>query len=120
MGFDFEIKYKAGNENRVANALSRKMKYSAISSVTFCDWTDLEDEIQANDRLRRIFHDLLRDAPSYPGFEINKGRLYYKGRLVIAKNSAKIPQLLQGFHDSYTGGHSGFFRIYKRISGLLY
>ena len=120
LGFDFVIKYKAGAENRVADALSRKLQYAAISTISFGDWAELEAEVQADARLRGIIQDLLQDAGSHAGFELKRGRLHYKGRLVIAKDSAKIPQILQEFHDSSTGGHSGFFRTYKRISGLLY
>lgn len=90
LGFDFEIKNKAGLENRVADALSRKLQYSAISSVSFGDWAELE-EVQANTRLRGIIQDSLQGSADHPGFELKKGRLYYKGRLVIAKDSTKIP-----------------------------
>ena len=120
LGYDFEIRYKAGNENRVADALSRKLQYSAISIINVADWADIEAEVQADARLRGIIQDLLQGNDSHPRFELRKGRLYYKGRLVIAKESTKIPQILQEFHDSSTGGHSGFFRTYKRIAGLLY
>ena len=37
LGFDFEIKYKAGKDNQAADALSWKLYYSAISAVTFLD-----------------------------------------------------------------------------------
>ncbi|WVZ23326.1 hypothetical protein V8G54_001870 [Vigna mungo] len=120
MGFDFEIRYKPGCENRAADALSRKLQYSALSTVQFNEWDGLEDEIQANARLRGIIQDLLKQQDSHPGFQLIKGRLYYKRRMVIPKNSSKIPLILKEFHDSALGGHSGFFRTYKRISGLLF
>ncbi|WVY98421.1 hypothetical protein V8G54_030572 [Vigna mungo] len=120
MGFDFEIRYKPDCENRAADALSRKLQYSALSTVQFNEWDGLEDEIQANVRLRGIIQDLLKQHYSHLGFQLIKGRLYYKGRMVIPKNSSKIPLILKEFHDSALGGHSGFFRTYKRISGLLF
>ncbi|WVZ04713.1 hypothetical protein V8G54_018059 [Vigna mungo] len=82
MGFDFEIRYKPGCENRVADALSRKLQYSALSTVQFNEWDGLEDEILANARLRGIIQDLLKQQDSHPGFQLIKGRLYYKGRMV--------------------------------------
>ena len=54
LGFDFEIKYKAGKENRAVDALSRKLYYNAISGVTFHDWEGLEEEIQGDEKLRSI------------------------------------------------------------------
>ena len=109
LGFDFEIEYKAGSENRVADPLSRKLQYSVVSSVSFGDWSELADEVQADPRLQGIIQDLMQGSVDHPGFEIKKGRLYYKGRLVIARNSAKIPHILQEFHASSMSGHSSFF-----------
>jgi len=54
------------------------------------------------------------------GYEWRNGRLLYHGRLVISKHSKWIPKFLQEFHDSKIGGHSGFFRTYKRISEVLF
>ena len=120
LGFDFEIRYKAGKENRAADALSRKAYYNAISAVTFQDWEGLEQEVQQDDKLRSLMQNLIQGIPSQQGFEIKGGRLYYKGRLVIPKGSSRIPLILEEFHNSAIGGHSGFFRTYKRISNLLW
>ena len=39
---------------------------------------------------------------------------------MLAKGSTRIPLILKEFHDSVSGGHSGFFRAYKRISSILF
>ena len=39
---------------------------------------------------------------------------------MLPKGSSRIPLLLQEFHNSAVGGHSGFFRTYKRISEVVY
>ena len=59
LGFDFEIRYKAGKENWAADTLSRKLYYSAIFAVTFQEWEGLEEEIQADIKLKGILQALL-------------------------------------------------------------
>ena len=119
LGYDFEIKYKAGKENRAADALSRKHYFGAISSITFHDWEGLEEEVQQDCKLRDIMQALLSGREVATGFQLKGGRLDYKDRLVVPKGSPRIPLILQEFHDTTMGGHSGFFRTYKRVSGLI-
>lgn len=39
---------------------------------------------------------------------------------MIAANSLLIPVLLEEFHSSPTGGHSGFYRTYRRLAANIY
>ena len=120
MGYDFEIRYKVGSKNKVADALSRKIQFSSLTTTVSVDWEGLEDEVQSDERLRCIIQQILQGRDPPAGFALVNGKLRYKGRMVISKNSKWIPQILQEFHDSKVGGHSGHFRTYKRISGILY
>ena len=120
LGYEFEIIHKAGKENRAADALSRQHYFGAISSVTFQDCERSEEEVQQDSKLQGIMQDLLHGGEVLEGFQLKGGRLYYKDRVVVPKNSPKIPLILQEFHDTAMGGHSGFFRTYKRVSGLLW
>lgn len=46
--------------------------------------------------------------------------MLYKGRLGIPNNSKHKGKYLLEFHASPSGGHSGFFKTYKRITAILY
>ena len=45
---------------------------------------------------------------------------HYKDCLVLSRTSKLIPTMLNTFHDSVVGGHSGFLRTYKRLASELY
>ena len=74
----------------------------------------------ANDRMKSLIQELIRQPDSHPGFELKQGRLLYKGRLVLARKSTAIPLILKEFHDLVASGRSGYFRTYKRIAAFLY
>jgi len=40
----------------------------------------LEEEIQQDPKLKMILQDLLQEKDKWYGFELRKGRLYFKGR----------------------------------------
>lgn len=120
IGYDFEIQYRPGKENSAADALSRRVTFAAVSVVQMDDWADWEVEIQQDPRLLSIRQDLITCVDAHPGYELRNGLLFYKGRLVLPKESSRIPLLLREFHDSPAGGHLGFFRTYKRVVGVVF
>lgn len=120
MGYDFEIKYIPGKENRAADALCRQMQYATMSTVRCEIWEGLEEEVQEDEKLKRIVQDLLRDSNSHPSYQLKKGRLYKEDIIVIPRNSPRISWILHELHDSAVGGHSGFFRTYKRVAALVH
>ena len=38
----------------------------------------------------------------------------------MSRNSTRIPLLLKELHDSPLGGHSGFFRTFKRVANVVF
>lgn len=120
LGFDFEIQFKPGVENRVADALSRRDELTtamaAIFMVRVIGVDAIMEENQGNEKLARIIQSLLKDPSSKLGYNLKGGSLCFKDWLVLAKGSSFIPRLLKEFHTTF-GGHSG---TYKRISSTLY
>lgn len=110
LGYDFDIKYKPSIENRAADALSRQLNYTAIFTIQCQEWDGLEDEIQADPKLRQIVQDLAAQVNEHTEYTLRQGRLFYKDRLVLPQNSPRIDRILEEFHDSAMGGHSGILR----------
>ena len=109
LGYDFEILYQLGLQNKAADALSRMEPL-----------VELIKEVEKDDELQKIITELERDTGKHAKYQWSRGRLLYKGRVLLLKTSSLIPTLLHTFHDSTLGGHSGFLRTYKRMSGELY
>ncbi|KAL4571524.1 hypothetical protein LXL04_018284 [Taraxacum kok-saghyz] len=124
MGYHFSIAYKPGHENRAADALSRIHEGSElltmVSSPQWLDGANLLDGYESDPKIQRIMQHITTDPLAYPKFALHNGRLYYKHKLVLPTNSPWIPQLLKEFHCSPSGGHSGYFRTYKKLSANIY
>lgn len=104
MGFDFEIIYKAGIENKAADGLSRisqDTKFDnegllcALTVSSNLQMQDLLEEIDSNPGLQKEIQDIVQGRNPKKHYSIIKGRLFYKGRLVIPKTSKYIVIILQ-------------------------
>ncbi|XP_057252042.1 uncharacterized protein LOC130592021 [Beta vulgaris subsp. vulgaris] len=124
MGLDFEIQYKPGPSNNVADALSRKHSGEVELGSTECrqevDWEELCQEIKQDQTLQKITAEVQEDPGAHPYFSVVEGRLLYKGRVVIPQNSVFVQSLLEENHDSPTGGHSGDLKTYLRLATSWY
>jgi len=103
MGYSFDIKYKAGSENRAADALSRKFHFSSISFSMATKSDGIEIEIMKDAKLKDIMQQLLMGEEAVVGFTLANERLMYKGRLVVTRSSKWIPKILAEFHSSKLG-----------------
>lgn len=132
LGYDYEIIYRSGKTNSVADALSRRPnqpthfqseedsptsgELHAISSPHFHLWADLKQANQTDPYLVDMRQKLLSQPERHPHLQDRKGLLLYKGKILVPPSSALRPALLQEFHNSKVGGHSGVFRTYRRLA----
>lgn len=116
MGFDFEIQYKAGPTNNAADVLSRKhvgeVILNSLVTVPIVSWKILEEEIEKDVTLQRLKQDLRTNEREHHGFTLLDDKLLFKGRYVIPQSSSFRTKLLQEYHDSAIGGHSGKLHTY--------
>ena len=84
------------------------------------DADEISEEVRKDSHLSKIIEGLEKDCDSQRHYTLQYGRLFYKRRLVLVSNSAWIPRLLQKFHSTPMGGHSGVYRTYRRLAAGLY
>ena len=99
LGYDFEIRFKAGTTNKVADALSRhlsleQIQFGALLTVNTVDWTAINKEIKDDQFLSQLIREIQLDTQLHPGFTYVVDRLQYKGHTALAQHSAYIPKLI--------------------------
>lgn len=120
LGYDYEIVYKAGQDNKVADALSRQeldpFSSAAALSVVQTDWLlDLKQSWSTDRDLKALITDLTNDPTSHEGYSWHHDLLTFNGKLVVGSVGNVKTQILQELHGSPVGGHSGTERTYKRV-----
>ncbi|KAI5409211.1 hypothetical protein KIW84_054854 [Lathyrus oleraceus] len=124
MGYDFEIIYKQGKLNKGVDALSRVHEGRELNTmnslVTWAQGEQIKAEVQEDEKLQKIIAEIQQDPSSWLGYSYRQGVLFYEDRLVISNKSQLIPTLLQEFHSTPQGGHSGFYKTYRRMAANIY
>ncbi|CAA7031808.1 unnamed protein product [Microthlaspi erraticum] len=129
LGFEFDIIYKPGVENKAADGLSRIVRdqehYSSkeLMSLTVHATLELQDifkeiaeDKQLEDQIQRV-NDGKEEKREYT---VVDGRLMCHGRLVIPRSSSHIPMILREFHSGVVGGHYRVLKTMKRIQSHFY
>ncbi|MCH83302.1 transposon Tf2-1 polyprotein, partial [Trifolium medium] len=124
LGYDFEIVYKQGKLNKGADALSRIHEGGEINAMSsqliWLQEEQVKAENKEDEKLQKIMTEVQQDSEAWPGYEYKNGVLLYEGRLVLSQKSLLIPTMLEEFHSTPNGGHSGFYKTYRRIAANVY
>lgn len=120
LGYTFDIHYKPGPTNKVADALSRQHNpdIECGSLVTSCGlrWDYLQAFIEKDEVLQRLISQLQKGEATPKWFTLENGVLKYKGRIVIPRQSELTTRMLKEYHDSLVGGHAGDLKTYQRLA----
>ena len=124
LGFDYEIEFKKGKDNVVADALSR-VSCRALSTLTVSTIsTTLLEEIKQSWKtdkgMQTLIQELSLHPASHPHYSWVNQLLCRKGKLVVGQNVPLQTQIISLYHDSATRGHSGTIVTAKRVANGFY
>ena len=109
LGYDFDILYKPGCDNKAADGLSRIENESLLHCGSVClaltvpsviQNQDIYNEIAEDAELQRLISLVRRDESVNAHYRVIDNKLWYKRRLVIPKQSTLIPLILFECHES--------------------
>jgi len=80
----------------------------------------LQKEIQQDYELQQIWMLCQNQNLQYQHYQIKNEILLWKNRVVVPANSDIIKLIMQEYHDSVVGGHSGVAKTTKRICSQFY
>ena len=110
LGYNYKVEYKKGKENKVADALSRVQHTTTVQAISLVVpvWIEQVINTYQDDRAcLDLITKLSVDANAVPNFTLQNGILRYKGRVLVGTSGSLKSLLLDTFHKSALGGHSG-------------
>lgn len=128
MGLDYEVQYKKGAENRVVDALSRQQgdslkeegQLNAISMTVPLWVQDITTSYEGDSMAMELITQLTVDTTGPKLWQYLSGVLRRKGKVYVGSTGNLRQQLIQTFHASNLGGHSGQLGTLKRLSLLFH
>ncbi|CAL1357428.1 unnamed protein product [Linum trigynum] len=127
LGLDFQIKYRKGRYNGAADALSRvfddQLEGSSCNALTSVlpEWLVEIEQSYAQDA--EVTDWIAAAAVNTTGpslWSYSEGILRYRGAIVVGSTGYLRTKLLQLFHSSPVGGHSGAQGTYQRLKSCFY
>jgi len=124
LGYDYDIEYKQGKENVLADALSRipSKEFYALTTSTIST-TIMQEIVQSYDNdpiIQTLIHELQQSPASHPHYTWVNGYLNRKEKVVVGNNQELRGKLISMFHNSTMGGHSGMMVTTKTVGSLFY
>ena len=121
MGYSYDIHYKKGKDNIVADALSRLPSAQVLLLSTSVIQSDLLELVKNSYSLDPTLQAYVQGTFELgPKYSIIDGFLRKRGKLVIGPDANLKIIILNWVHSSPTGGHAGRDATLKKLQQIFY
>lgn len=122
--YDYEIQYKKGSDNVVADALSRILEGCLLYQLfeALPKWiTDVQYSLIDDSISQELFSRLLLDpSATPPHYTYTNGLLRYKGQFYIGLFKDYWAKIFTKVHSSPIGGHGGIHATLQWVERFFY
>ncbi|KAK4276061.1 hypothetical protein QN277_019051 [Acacia crassicarpa] len=123
LGYDSEIQYKKGNDNTMADVLSRLHDSQILQISLDTSSPELMKEIRQSwdldSDIASVFTQAKEKGGVFHTYTWDGSYLRKNNRLVVGNVAAFKNKLLEWLHSSPQGGHSGIQGTYYKVKGLF-
>lgn len=123
LGINYKVEYKKGRENKVADALSTATHTTEVMAISQVIPAWIEQVIASYEqdiKCLQLITQLNIDSMAVQNFSLQNGIIRYKNKLYIGSTGQLQQQLIQNFHNSVFGGHSGEKAPLIRLQLIFY
>ena len=125
LGYDYEISYKSGSENVVADALSRVSSGAELNAITLTSIaSDLLQQVKASYVQDAVLSKVIEQIHSHSykedKYTLVDGMIRRKGKLVVGNDSKLRNTIIHHYHADAMGGHSGTTVTVHRLKTMFY
>ena len=89
----------------------------SLIALPLVDMEVLLQEVQEDEELKKLIKTLEKESTSILKFLLEQGRIFYRGRLMISRNSQCILALLYTFLDYVLGDHTSICALTDECLG---
>lgn len=122
IGLQYKFQYKKGEDNKVADALSRVGHTFEAAAMSGCQpvWLqEILNSYQVDSHAQNLLSQLVIHSPDSEGFSLTDGLIRQHGRIWVGSNVGLQTKIIHTLHSTPIGGHSGIQQTYQRIKKLF-